>query len=64
MPRSWRPVTLAMLGVELPANGTLGDGVAELSDDPVLQRVVASNTTAPTTRRCSLTVRPPGPYRT
>ena len=43
MPRSWRPVTLAMLRVELPANGTLddavagGDAVAELSDDPALQ---------------------------
>ena len=38
MPALWLPVTLDKLRVELPDNGTLGDGVAELLDDPALSQ--------------------------
>lgn len=64
MPRSWPPVTLAMLGVVLPPDGVpvdalveeLGGELAEVSGDSALQWVVASNATAPRIKNACFTV--------
>lgn len=59
MPTSCPPVTRAMLGVELPAKGGVGDASCDVSDDPALQPTSADSAIAADTNEACFTTHSP-----